>query len=300
MIEAVVAFEVVADGLAMPEGPVACSDGSVFLVEGGRQRIIRVTPDGRTETVAETGGSPNGLAVGPDGALYCCNNGGFDPYRRVGVVPLPPRDYTGGAIQRVDPATGDVEVVVREHGGRPLAGPNDLVFAADGSYWFTDFGKWTEDGVRHGGLYHARIDDPEPRRVAFGIGLNGVGLSPDGATVYAAATFERWLLAFPAALTGTEQRGEVVASFPGRQLLDSLAVEADGTVAVGSIHERPGISRVDPATGEVRLVPTPDTKPTNLCFGGADLRTAYVTFAQTGALVRCRWPDPGLPLPFNL
>lgn len=293
-------FEVLAEGLAMPEGPVACSDGSVLIVESHRQRITRVTPDGRVLSVADTGGAPNGLAVGPDGALYCCNNGGFDVTRRVGVVPMPPRDYTGGSIQRVDQTTGKVEVLISEHEGRTLAGPNDIVFAADGSFWFTDFGKWTEDGVRHGGLYHAASSGSALRRVCFGIGLNGVGLSPDGTKVYAAATFERWMLEFDATPSDDEQGGRVVASFSGRQLPDSLAVEADGTIAVGSIHERPGISRVDPETGAVELVPTPDSKPTNICFTGPDMRTAYITFAEAGALVKCRWPDPGLPLPFNI
>lgn len=61
---------VLADGLRFPEGPVAMDDGSVIVTELIGQRLTRVAPDGTTTTVAETGGSPNGLAVGPDGALY--------------------------------------------------------------------------------------------------------------------------------------------------------------------------------------------------------------------------------------
>src|SRR5262245_66054109 len=68
----------VASGLKFPEGPVALDDGSVLVVELGGGCITRVRPDGSKETVASPGGSPNGAAIGPDGALYVCNSGGWE------------------------------------------------------------------------------------------------------------------------------------------------------------------------------------------------------------------------------
>ena len=68
-------LEQVADGLQFPEGPVALADGSVVLVEIRGGTLTRVRPDGRKETVARLGGGPNGAAIGPDGAVYICNNG---------------------------------------------------------------------------------------------------------------------------------------------------------------------------------------------------------------------------------
>src|SRR5450432_1950576 len=65
------------NGLRFPEGPVAMPDGSVVLVEIAAGRITRVSQNGEKSVVATPGGGPNGLALGPDGALYCCNNGGF-------------------------------------------------------------------------------------------------------------------------------------------------------------------------------------------------------------------------------
>ena len=215
-------YEIVAEGLAFPEGPVVCDDGSVLLVEIALQRISRVMPNGQIQPVVETGGGPNGLAVGPDGAIYCCNSGGFDFERAdpaAGHAP-PARDYTGGTIQRVNISTGKVETVLTEYEGRTFGGPNDLMFASDGSFWFTDFGKWTEDSMRHGGLYHGSIDGSMLRQIAFGPCLNGVGLSPDGKTAYAAASYERWILAFDTAPTAGRQQGEVIANFPGRQMLE--------------------------------------------------------------------------------
>ena len=103
-----------ATGLRFPEGPVAYPDGSVVLVEIERGTITRVWPrTARPRVVATPGGGPNGLAVGPDGALYCCNNGGFawveaDGHLRPTGTPA---DYSGGRIERIDPATGDVHAL---------------------------------------------------------------------------------------------------------------------------------------------------------------------------------------------
>ncbi len=92
----------------------------------------------------------------------------------------------------------------------------------------------------------------------------------------------------------------MLASFAGRHVPDSLAIEASGVVAVGCLQDEPGISRVDPASGAASLVRTPDRLPTNIAFGGDDMRTAYITFTERGALAKCRWPVAGLQLPFNL
>lgn len=293
-------FEIIAEGLSTPEGPVACADGSVILVEVTAGRITRVTPDGKKHVVAEPGGGPNGLAVGPDGALYCCNAGGFDLEASDGLRAPPPKDYTGGWIERIDVSTGKAERIYTGYDGRSFGGPNDIVFAPDGSFWFTDFGKWTLDGNRHGGLYHAGTDGATLRQVAFGTCLNGVGLSPDGSTAYAAATMERWILGFDTDPAAGRQEGEVLANLPGRQFLDSMAMEASGAIAVGSLFEAPAIARIDPKSGAVARVPTPDPMPTNICFGGEDMRDAYITFTGVGALAKCRWPVAGMRLPFNL
>ena len=71
-------FEIVAEHLAFPEGPVVMPDGSIIVVEIGAGRVTRIWGEGRTEVVAATGGGPNGAALGPDGAIYVCNSGAID------------------------------------------------------------------------------------------------------------------------------------------------------------------------------------------------------------------------------
>ena len=106
-------FETLAEGLLFPEGPMAFPDGSVILVEILRGTLTRVW-NGKSEIVADLGGGPNGAAVGPDGAIYVCNNGGFAWSRGADdglqVSAQPPADYDGGRIERVDLATGKFAV----------------------------------------------------------------------------------------------------------------------------------------------------------------------------------------------
>ena len=301
-------LELVCDGLAFPEGPVAMADGSVILTEIPAGRITRVAPDGAKCTVAEVGGGPNGLAVGPDGALWCCNNGGRFSYFEAGGLLIPgdtPPEHVGGSIQRIDLATGAVETVYDACDGRRLLAPNDLVFDAAGGFWFTDHGTSDAEGRRHGALYWARADGSKIVRARDGLYTpNGVGLSPDGRVVYMADTLTGRLWAFDVAGEGElappepwAGPGRVVVTLPGFQLFDSLAVEADGRVCVATIING-GISAVTPR-GEVEHVPVPDLITTNICFGGADMRDAWITASTTGKLFKTRWSRPGLRLAFN-
>ena len=298
-------LELVAEGLFFPEGPVAMADGSVILVEIGGKRLTRVRPDGTKETVAELGGGPNGAAVGPDGVIYVVNNGGAfkfpDDWETEGRM-LIPDAYDGGYVQRVDLETGEVRVLYDSCDGRPLNGPNDIVFDSEGGFWFTCFGYSDGENRRLGGLYYAKADGSHIRRVrAEQISPNGVGLSPDQKTVYWSDSMLQRLWALDLDAPGeapAEQghfSGRVVVTLPGMQWFDSMAVEADGRVCVGTLFNG-GITIVDPQTGACELASFPDPITTNICFGGADMRDAWVTCSSTGRLFKCRWPRPG---PFN-
>lgn len=297
-----------ASGLMFSEGPVAMPDGSVLLVEIGRGTLTRVGRDGTVSHVATPGGGPNGAAIGPDGRCYLCNNGGFrwtepgDPsgYRPIGQA----EDYSGGRIEAVDLATGAVEVLYRACDGRPLKGPNDLVFDGLGGFYFTDLGKVREREQDRGAVYYARADGSLIREVVFPIFTpNGCGLSPDGGTLYVAETETARLWAFDLAGPGEIARqpfpsphgGRLVLGLPGYNRFDSLAVQANGDICVATLITGL-VTTVAPDGGNVRQVAMPERWPTNICFGGPDLRTAYVTLSSTGRLVSLPWDAPGLKL----
>lgn len=303
-------FELVADGLRFPEGPVVMPDGSVVVVEIEPGRITRIAPDGTKSVVATPGGGPNGLALGPDGMLYCCNNGGFSWNENNGM--LAPHgiatDYAGGRIERIDLATGAVEVLYKsgDH-GVTLRGPNDIVFDAHGGFWFTDHGKVDYAKRCHDvvGIFYAKADGSFIEEVIFpSQNPNGVGLSPDGGTLYAAETYTCRLMAFRITAPGkvAPDAGPGGPGIPlyrpaGYKFFDSLSMEAGGNVCVATIGES-GISVVSPAGELVEFVATPDIFTTNIAFGGADMQDAFITLSGTGKLVRTRWARPGLKLAY--
>jgi gluconolactonase len=193
------ALRVITDGLIFPEGPVAMPDGSVVLVEIGRGCLTQVWPVGRKETVARPGGGPNGIAIGPDGKAYVCNNGGFEfATTEHGTRPVREAwDYSGGRIERIDLESGAVEVLYRGTHQAQLRGPNDIVFDAHGGFYFTDLGKLRHRDMDRGAVFYGKADGSLLVEVAFPmVTPNGIGLSPDGQTLYVAETEAARLWAF--------------------------------------------------------------------------------------------------------
>ena len=258
--------------------------------------------------IARLGGGPNGAAIGPDGAAYVCNNGGLGFFERSGLA-IPTgmaADYSGGRIERVDLATGKVDRLYDRCGEHPLRGPNDLVFDKAGGIWFTDFGHDLPRQRDKSGIYYAAPDGSKIVEVYFGSsGYNGIGLSPDEATLYTAETTAGRLVAFD--ITGPGEIARRGARFPGRviatmkgdplEYFDSLAVTASGKVCVATLLA-PGITTIAP-DGTYSKVETPDILTTNICFGGHDMRDAWITLSGTGKLAKTRWNEPGQRLNFN-
>ncbi|HOB96312.1 MAG TPA: SMP-30/gluconolactonase/LRE family protein [Aquabacterium sp.] len=299
----------ITSGLQFPEGPIALADGSVVLVEIARGTLSRVTPDGRIHVMADLGGGPNGAAIGPDGAVYVCNNGGFEWHTEADGTLRPvlqAKNYSGGRIERVNLATGKAERLLDAVDGIGLRGPNDLVFDAHGGFYFTDLGKGRAADMDMGAVHYARTDGTAVNVARPLLTPNGVGLSPDGQTLYYAETAGARLWAYDITAPGQVRKdpwpsingGRMLTASPGGMLqrFDSLAVDALGNVCVATLMHG-GISIVSPDGALVSHVPLPDRMTTNICFGGKDRRTAYVTLSGSGKLIAIDdWPIPGLAL----
>ena len=301
-------MQAVSEGLMFPEGPVAMADGSVIVVEIRRGTLTRVLPNGGHEIIAKLGDGPNGAAVGPDGAMYVCNNGNaweWAPGDAQHFPAGPPPEYRGGYIQRVDLRTGSFATLYDSCDGNPLNSPNDLVFDETGGFWFTTLGYFDGENRRLGAIYYARADGSKIVRWRAGlISPNGIGLSPNGTRLYMADCMVGRLYEFPVISPGVLaeapsplEPGRIVCTPPGYQWFDSLAVEASGRICVATLWKG-GITVVEPS-GAYEHIPSPDPVTTNICFGGADMRDAWITGSSTGKLFKCRWPRPGLKLPFN-
>ena len=298
--------EIIARGLKFPEGPIALPDGSVLVVELQGARLLRIYPDQTQVTVADLGGGPNGAAIGPDGHCYVCNNGGFS-WRTDDGFTRPTgeaKDYAGGYIQRVDLSTGQVEKLYTHCDGTPLHGPNDIVFDEEGGFWFTDFGKTFHDRMMRGAVYYARTDGSFIRQAAFPLlTANGVGLSPENNVLYVTETETSRLWSYPVLGPGelghepwpSPNGGKLVHGLPGFQRFDSLAVEAGGNICVATLV-RGGISVFSPDGEWLEFHSAPEGYCTNICFGGPEMRTAYITLSGYGQIMKVEWPREGLPL----
>lgn len=301
-------MRILAEGLKFPEGPVALADGSVLFVELARGTLSLAWGEGKTEVVADLGGSPNGVAIGPDGRCYVCNNGGVKfveadgKLRPAGNLPDP------AWIDAVDLVTGRVERLYDSCDGRPLRHANDLVFDSDGGFYFTDSGKTTSAINERGAIYYALPDGSAIRRVAFPLtSPNGIGLSPDGRTLYVSETPTARLWAWEVTGPGTVRKlkqndiphgGRFVIGSANFQRFDSLCVTASGRVLVGTLTNG-GISEIWPDGSHMRHHPLPDGHVTNIAFGGPEMRTAFVTLAGSGKLIALDWHEEGLALAFN-
>ncbi len=185
-----------------------------------------------------------------------------------------------------------------------LKGPNDLVFDRHGGFYFTDLGKVRAREMDRGAVYYAKADGSAITEVAFPmVTPNGVGLSPDETTLYVAETEAARLWAFDIVEPGVVRKepwpsphgGRLVAGVGGYQRFDSLALDAEGRICVATLING-GITVISPDGRHVEHHPMPDPMTTNICFGGSDMRTAFITLSWTGRLVAVDWPVAGLRL----
>jgi gluconolactonase len=301
-------FELVAEGIGFPEGPVWVSDGSILVVEQRDCRLTRITPAGAIEPIADIAGCPNGAAIGPDGAVYIANNGGMAidtaPDGRMTVSGTHAHSGQGGSIDRVDLATGKVTTLYRECDGQKIGAPNDLVFDHNGGFYFTDVGAINDVGIGWGALYYALADGSRIVRAHRGrwlISPNGVGLSADERTLYTAETFTGRVWAYTIARPGEfavvngGYARRPLGELPHFEALDSLAVDSRGRVCVGPLVGG-GVAVFDPDSGGTAIVPAPDDMITNVCFGGPDMQDVWITAGASGKLYKGRWDCPGLRL----
>ena len=286
---------VLTEGLEGPEGPVWMPDGTLCVTEMGRARITAIAPDGTTRSYADTGGTPNGVALGPGGALFVTNNGGSE----------------AGYIQVISPQ-GAVEVLYPNCDGEPFLSPNDLAFDAHGGFYFTDPGPISREGIKFGHLYYALADGSLVKRLQhIFFHPNGLALTEDGSTLIVLESMTGRAWGLPVESPGTlgwvdagprsgRPRGRPedahVATVPGAGLPDGMCIDEAGNLLICA--ENAGFVSVHAADGTpIARLDAGDPKPTNCCFGGDDYRTLYVTGIGDGRVTTIEWERAGLRLP---
>ena len=304
------AHSIVCDGLAFPEGPLELPGGDILVTEIYAGVLTRITPGGTKTQYAYTGGGPNGAAIGPDSAIYVTQNGGmewsggFNTNRFPWFKGDPPAAAMAGCIQRAT-ADGSVTVLYSDCDGEPLKAPNDLVFDAEGNFYFTDLGKTHARTRDRGAVYYASPDGKMIKEVVFPAETpNGCALSPDGKTLYFGETATGRVWACELSGPGQVARRYCLGNVPGAPpsnvaSCDSMCVDGEGSVCQATIGNG-GITVVPTDEREMWHVPTGDYLTTNCCFAGPALRTMYATLSTSGQLIRFdNWPVVGHRLHFQ-
>ncbi len=251
------------------EGPAVDGAGNIYAVSFARKPTIgRVTPDGKAELFLEM----------PNGSL--ANGIRFDRNGRMFVA-----DYTNHNILLVDVATRKISVFA--HNGE-MNQPNDLAISENGEFYASD-PNW---GAGTGQIWFIDAKG-KTRRVAENMGTtNGIDISPDGKTLYVNESVQRKIWAFRIEPDGSLADKRLLIQFPDFGF-DGMRIDVDGNL-YATRHGKGVVAKISPEGKVLREIPVLGAKPSNICFGGPDGRTAYVTEMEKGRLVQFRVESPGL------
>lgn len=254
----ILAAEVVAHGLEVPEGPAILPDGRLAFVEQRRGQVSAWSADGGVEAISVSAGAPNAVVLGSDGCLYAAQNGGV-----VGAWRAP--DPCGPAIERIH-LDGRVETVTEVVDGIGLAAPNDLVFGVDGRLWFTDPSEGYDptNPVETNRIFALGPDGGETIIALPPSYTNGLAFHLDGRLVWV-ESYHRTVCVLD------DGRRSVLATLPDGHVPDGMDVAVDGRMYVTTVSSH-GVDVVAP-DGELleTLVLDDRALPTNCTFDGSVL-----------------------------
>jgi sugar lactone lactonase YvrE len=250
------------------EGPACDAAGNVYAVNYQKQQTIgKLTPDGKAEVFVTLPGKStgNGIVFDPKGMMYVA-------------------DYVGHNVLRIDMKRREISVFAHEEG---MNQPNDLAIAPDGTLYASDPGWKNETGQVW------RIDSGgKVNRVVADMGTtNGIEVSPDGRALYVNESVQRNIWAFAITADGSLGEKRLLTKFEDFGF-DGMRCDVDGNLYV-TRHGKGTVVKLSPEGKVMREVDVLGDSPTNICFGGPDGRTTYVTEAKNRRIVQFRVDRPG-------
>jgi gluconolactonase len=259
------------------EGPAFDRDGNLYCVDLAHGRIFRISPQGDWQVFAEYDGKPNGLKIHRDGRIFVADG-------QHGILAF-------------DPRSGQRSTVLDRFQGRPLAGPNDLVFADNGDLYFTDPGR-ASLGDPTGRVLRIRADGTPELLMQNLPYPNGLVLTPAQNELYVAVTYSLQVVRLPlhADATGVYRWRGFLQLSGGLAGPDGMAVDEAGNLVV--VHAGFGtVWQFDPLGEPIaRIRSCAGIRTTNVAYGGPDRRTLFITEAEHGVILTARMPVPGRPM----
>jgi gluconolactonase len=285
----------IATTVAFTEGPTVDRDGNVYFTEIISQRIMKLSAAGALTTYREKSNAANGLLIDLQGRLVACEGGTFE---RPGVkIAGSPR------VTRTDLTTGKIEILADAYDGKPFNGPNDVSIDGKGRLYFTDLAGAAVYRIDAPGKVTRILAAPDIQRP------NGIQISPDDRRLYLIEANQaqggaRMIRSYDLQPDGSVANMRVHYNFyPGRSG-DGMSIDSQGNLHVAAglnqlrgssetLDTRTGVHVISPEGKLLKFIPIPEDTITNTAFGGADMRTLYVTAGKT--LYRLRTDTAGLP-----
>ena len=281
----------VSDPRNFTEGPAADRAGNVYFTNIPASKIYQWHPKTHQLTLfRDHSAQSNGLRFDAAGRLLACEG-------------------EAGRVTRTDMRSGEVTILADAFEGHPLEAPNDLDIDSQGRIYFTSrptsdvpskgyvnaVYRIDPDGTLHQLLRAPRVHMP-----------NGIVISPNERTLYLIeahpdANHNRHVRAYDLHADGSISNERILIDFyPGRSG-DGMCIDAEGNLYVAAgLHQRrgtsetlatkPGIHVISPQGELLAYVPTPNDTITNCSFGGADLRTLYITSGAQLLSIRTKIP----------
>jgi gluconolactonase len=296
------AFAKIAVGIDRPEDVVVGKDGRVFASDH-QCAVAEILPDGSFTRLGPKGGAPNGINMDRQGRVLIANFGIYDREE--------------GPLERFDPASGAHETLLAEVGGKRLTSANYPVIDRAGNIWCansTHAETWPQalDGRDDGFIFVLRPDGSS-QIVAEGLKFpNGLALSADEAFLFCAQTSGADVMRFPVLPGGKLGAGERYgpqlgklqepggASVPMQDLgyTDGVGMDAEGNLWV-CLPAANKIVAITPALEVVTVVHDSSGEvvnhPTNVSWGGSDLKDLYIGSIRAGYVLKARSPVAGQP-----
>jgi gluconolactonase len=245
-----------ADGFSFTEGPAADAAGNVYFTDQPSDRILRYGVDGELSTFLEPCGRANGLCFDADGNLLACAD-----------------DHN--ELWRIAP-DGEVTVLVSSYGARLLNGPNDVWVHPSGGIYFTDpFYKrpyWQRGEMEQDAqcVYYLAPGSTEPIRVAEDlVQPNGLVGTPDGKRLYVADIGAGRTYSYDTTTNGRLSNKNVLTELGS----DGVTLDSEGNVYLTG----QGVTVFSPAGERIAHIAVDEPWTANVCFGGADGRTLFIT-----------------------
>ncbi len=294
-------------GVKRPEDVVVARDGTVWISDQ-QSACARVRADGGLARIGHAGGAPNGINMDLEGRLLIANFGG-------------PEDGCG-PLQRLDPHTGEVTTLCREINGRTLFGANYPLLDSKGRIWCSH-STWGPVDAAFNGQHDGFIFryDPDGRVTVMAEGIefaNGIAFDAEEKNLFVCQTSACNVVRLPVLADGSlgaaqrygPQLGLTHHEVQDRRPLtpelrnalgatDGCGIDQEGNLWVTLVMANK-IVAITPQGDVITVLSDPSGRlmrsPTNVSWGGPEMRDLYIGSVVSDYVVHALSPVPGMPL----